>query len=211
MADLIRPEPPDLPEGAFVAAPGLAEWARAAFLTEGGPFWTEEHAHLLEARIVWSWTSAEGRSRGRSVVGEAQLVERRGAQWSKLRDYDRVCGWWREMPDYVDGTDPDFLVTLYAPWAQAASDAGFGAVCDHELFHCGQAEDQWGLPRVSQATGRPAWKIVGHDVEEHVAVVRRWGTRALPDVERMVAAARKPPEIAEADITGACGTCRRAA
>lgn len=207
---LIRPEPPDLPEGVFAAAPELAAWARAAFLEEGAPFWTDEHAHLTEARIVWSWTATEGRSKGRAIVGEAQLVERRGAQWQKLRDYDRISQWWREMPDYEEDTDPDFLITLFSTWCAAAEDASFCALSDHELFHCDQAKDGYGLPRLSQATGRPVWAIKGHDVEEHVAVVRRWGAKAS-GVEELVAAAQRPPEIAAATMSFGCGTCRKAA
>lgn len=210
---LLRPDPPDPPETGerFLAAPDLSEWVRAAFLTESAPFWTDEHAHLVEAHIVWCWTWEEGRARGRQIIGEAQVAEPRGRQWSKLRDYDRIAQWWRAMPDYAEATAPDFVITLYAPWSAAAQDASFGATADHELFHCGQAVDGWGEPRVNASTGRPMWSIIRHDVEEFVAVARRWGVRGLPEVERLVSAARRPPEIAEAVLVAGCGTCARKA
>lgn len=212
---LTRPEPPDLPEESFAPAPELAEWVRAAFLTEGAPFWTDEHRHLNEARIVWCWTTCEGRSKGRQIVGECQLYSPRGRQWAKLRDLWLAREWWREMPGYdpeeYEGGEPDFVITLYAPWAQAAQDASFAAVVDHEMCHASQKKDGYGIPKRNQATGRPEWEIRGHSVEEFTEVVRRWGARALPEVERMVAAARRPPEIAEAQLRIGCGTCRRAA
>ena len=212
---LTRPEPPDLPEDVFTPAPKLAEWARAAFLTPGGPFYTEEHAHLAEARIVFCWTSAEGRSKGRALAGECQLVQARGKQWAKARDLWLVRRWWREMPDYdpdaIDGEDPDFLATFYTPWSRAAADASFCALTDHELFHAAQKRDGYGAPKFNMSTGRPEWEIRGHDIEEFVSVMRRWGVGALPQAERFVAAARRPAEIAEADVLAGCGTCRRAA
>jgi hypothetical protein len=115
------------------------------------------------------------------------------------------------MPDFEAETEPDFLITLFGPWCVTAGDASFGALVDHELYHAGQAEDGYGVPRVHQTTGRPIWAIVGHDVEQFVGVVRRWGAGALPEVERMIAASKRKPEIAAAEIEFACGTCRRVA
>lgn len=211
MSALLRPDPPEgLGEDVFVPAPRLAEWTRRAFIEKDGPFYCEGHSHLLEARIVFCWTSAEGRSRGKAIAGQAQLLDVRGRQWSKLRDYDRLRSWWREMPDYEEETEPDFSVTLYAPYCAAASDAAFCALDDHELFHCGQSKDGYGVPRFNQETGRPDWTIVGHDVEEFVSVVDRWGT-PHPELERLVRAASKPPLIAAAGVAAGCGTCKRIA
>lgn len=205
-----RPQAPELGFNAFEAAPDLAAWARWAYLTPEGPFWTDEHAHLQEANIVWCWSSAEARDRGRPILGECALAAPTGKRWSRLRDYDRICSWWREMPDYEPWTDPDFLITLYAPWCREAPDASFCALTDHELYHGGQLTDEFGIPRYSQETGRPLWTIKGHDVEEHVSVVRRWGAKAS-GVEELVLAANQPPEIALATLEIGCGTCRRAA
>lgn len=213
MTQLRRPAPPAVEQHVeFAAAPGLAAWARAAFLEEDGPFYVDEHAHLAEAWIAWAWAFVPGRTRGRSIIGETQLAAPRGSTWSRLRDAATIAGWWRAMPDAERGADsegPDLLITLYAPWCTAADDGSFGALVDHELCHCGQALDGYGAPRINQTTGRPQYEIRGHDVEEFVGVVRRWGARALPDVERMAAAARKRPEFSAAQIAAGCGTCRR--
>ena len=45
----------------------------------------------------------------------------------------------------------------------------------------------------------------GHDVEEFVGVVRRYG--ASPDVQALVDAANKPAEVGKLNISRACGTC----
>jgi hypothetical protein len=166
-----------------------------------------------EARIVFSWTTTRSRVRGRFVAGEAQLAKPQGGKsWRNLRDAWLLREWWRAMPDYEKGVEgPDFGITLYAPFVAAAAEANFGALQDHELFHCAQARDGYGVPRRSQSDGRPAWEMRGHDVEQFIAVIRRWGIGSDPDAERLVAAARQRPEIAAAKIQeGMCGTCRRA-
>ena len=45
----------------------------------------------------------------------------------------------------------------------------------------------------------------GHDVEEFVGVVRRYGMSE--DVRKLVNAANKNPEISKLDVAHACGTC----
>jgi hypothetical protein len=48
----------------------------------------------------------------------------------------------------------------------------------------------------------------GHDVEEFVDVVRRFGIQAAGEAATdMVIAAAQKPEIAEARLAQACGTC----
>jgi hypothetical protein len=56
--------------------------------------------------------------------------------------------------------------------------------------------------------GKPKIAIQGHDVEEFVGVVRRYGV-GDPDssVARMVKAANAKPEVTESMLVGACGTC----
>ena len=45
----------------------------------------------------------------------------------------------------------------------------------------------------------------GHDVEEFIGVVRRYGASA--DVQELVDAANSPAEVAKINIARACGTC----
>lgn len=57
--------------------------------------------------------------------------------------------------------------------------------------------------------GRPKLRIMGHDVEEFVGVVARYGASA--DVGLLVAAARTAPAVQRLDIARACGCCLKVA
>lgn len=86
-----------------------------------------------------------------------------------------------------------------------AGDAEFCALVEHELYHCGQERDAFGAPKFRQS-GLPAFTMRGHDVEEFVGVVRRYGADAS-GVRDLVEAASHEPTIARASIAQACGTC----
>lgn len=64
----------------------------------------------------------------------------------------------------------------------------------------------FGQPKFRRS-GLPAFAIKGHDVEQFVGVVRRYGADAT-GVREMVDAAKAAPEIANVSIAQACGTCR---
>lgn len=104
------------------------------------------------------------------------------------------------------GDIPDFLVTLDACFCSGASDVEFAHLVEHELYHCAQAMDEFGNPKFNRDTGEPKFAMRGHDVEEFIGVVRRYGPVGQ-GVKDMVAAAQKPPEVAMIDIARACGTC----
>lgn len=57
----------------------------------------------------------------------------------------------------------------------------------------------------SDHSGLPKHYLAGHDVEEFIGVVKRWG--ASEDVKRMVAVAQNPPFVSDLEITKCCGTC----
>ena len=80
------------------------------------------------------------------------------------------------------------------------------ALAEHEMYHCGQERDEFGAPKFRKS-GLPAFAMRGHDVEQFVGVVRRYGAGAA-GVMAMVDAANRPPEIADIRIAQACGTCR---
>ncbi|ASJ61546.1 hypothetical protein SMB554_20520 (plasmid) [Sinorhizobium meliloti] len=81
------------------------------------------------------------------------------------------------------------------------------ALVEHELNHAAQATDAFGAPKFSRSTGRPVFTIRGHDGEEFVGVVRRYGADAA-GIRAIVDAANRPPEIARAQIAHAGGTCQ---
>ena len=96
------------------------------------------------------------------------------------------------------GHIPDFLMTLYAPYMATCDNATFCAVVEHELLHA----------RLKFITrkGKPIWGIIGHDVEEHVNIVERYGVGAAAGRTRdLVLAAKKRPLIAAAQLDWACG------
>jgi hypothetical protein len=79
------------------------------------------------------------------------------------------------------------------------------ALVEHELYHAGHARDEYGLPKFRR-DGSPAFRLRGHDVEEFVGVVRRYGAEAA-GVSALVDAAAGRPEVAAAHIAEACGNC----
>ncbi|WP_202907425.1 putative metallopeptidase [Sinorhizobium meliloti] len=81
------------------------------------------------------------------------------------------------------------------------------ALVQHELCHAVQATDAFGAPKFSRSTGRPVFTIRGHDVEEFVGVVHRYGADA-PGIRAILDAANRPPETTRAPIAHACGTCQ---
>ena len=207
---LIRPRPPerllgtegDLTARPFEPAPELEAWARAAFISEDAELLNEEHAHLREATLGFMWTSVPNARGGNGVVGQAEIPSIQGGKWARARFFQQVEEWF--------GLIPDFMITLDAGFADQADDATFCSLVEHELYHCAQAKDAWGAPRFSKATGRPIFTMRGHDVEEFVGVVARYGVGAAAGrTAALVDAAKRTPIVCDADIAGACGTCRR--
>jgi hypothetical protein len=102
------------------------------------------------------------------------------------------------------GDVPAYIITLAADYCAQCSDADFCALVEHELYHISQATDQYGAPKFTQE-GLPKLEMRGHDVEEFVGVVRRYG--ASPQVQELVDAANNPAEMGKLNISRACGTC----
>lgn len=193
-----RPTPPDLPPlGAFVPAPELDDWARASFIEEGAPLLNYRHEHLREASIGWLWTNYEAKSKGREVLGECRLVSSLQAKWSSGMAHYQLCQWF--------GQEPDFVITISADAALHMDDWAFCALVEHELCHAGQAVDAMGEPRFNQ-DGNPIFSIIGHDVEQFVDVVERYGATAT-GVADMVRVANRGATVGQADIDIICGTC----
>ncbi|KAA2237811.1 hypothetical protein F0L46_08375 [Salinarimonas soli] len=202
-----RPRPPeDLlgAEGAltgrpFRPAPELAAWAHATFIAEDAPLLNEEHEHLRDAAIGFVWTSTGNARHGNTVVGQAEMTTFQGGRWSKGRQIQQLCEWFGELPD--------FLVTIDAGYADQASDAAFCSLVEHELLHCGQERDGFGAPKFRR-DGSPAFALRGHDVEEFVSIVVRYGVGAAAGrTADLVRAAAQAPLIGADELRGACGTC----
>jgi hypothetical protein len=180
----------------FVPAPEVLEWAKATFIEQGGSLCNEDHAHLRDATIAFLWASSGFEKQGRSVLGQCEEVTFRCGPWQKGRQEQQMLRWY--------GIVPDFLITLAADYCSQCSDDEFCALIEHELYHIGHAKDEFGAPKFTREGG-PKLGMRGHDVEEFVGVVRRYG--ASPDVAALVKAASAPPEVARINIARACGTC----
>lgn len=120
-------------------------------------------------------------------------------KWGKARAEEQIIGWF--------GHVPDFIITRDGEYAMSCSDAEFCTLVKHELYHAAQDRDPLGAPKFRKSTGLPVFVLRGHDIEEFVGVVRRYGADAT-HVRAMVDAANKGPEIANVRIAHACGTCQ---
>ncbi|MDP9528510.1 putative metallopeptidase [Pseudomonas protegens] len=177
-------------------APEVWEWLQAEILADTGSIHNEDHAHLLDADIRVMWASSSFEKQGRTVLGQAEQVAFRAGGWQKARMEQQMRDWFGEVPA--------FIITLAADYCAECSDVDFCALVEHELYHIAQAKDQYGVPKFTQA-GLPKLEMRGHDVEEFVGVVRRYG--ASSDVQALVDAANNPAEVGKLNISRACGTC----
>lgn len=182
------------------SAPELLAWLEQIILAAGEPLHNPDHAHLVDVDLAFLWAPGAFEKAGRTVLGRAEQVMFRAGGWQKARQEQRMIEWF--------GGVPAFLITLAADYCTTCSDAEFCALVEHELYHVGHARDPFGVPAFDKE-GRPKLRIVGHDVEEFVGVVARYGPTT--EVRRLSAAARAAQAVSRLDIAKACGCCLRAA
>lgn len=200
-----RPRPPveltefGLTGPAFQADHDAAAWLKSTFVRPASPLHNPDHAHLEHAAFGFLWTNVVNSRKGRRIVGQCEVGQPRGAmgKWPKARAEQQIVNWF--------GCVPDFIITLDAMYAADCADTEFCALVEHELYHAGQDRDQYGAPKFTRE-GRPVFAIRGHDIEEFVGVVRRYGPDAS-GVTPLIEAAKAGPQIAPASIARACGTC----
>jgi hypothetical protein len=201
----MRPFPPEAIFGldgpTFMPASEVGSWVEATFFDPSSPVANPDHEHLAQAHIGFLWTIVENTRKGKRVIGQCEEGKPQGAmgKWSRARAEQQIVEWF--------GSTPDFIITLDADYCRQCGDAEFMALVEHELYHAAQDTDDFGQPKFSKSTGLPVFTVRGHDVEQFVGVVRRYGADAS-GVREMVDAANRPPEIARARIEHACGTCQ---
>lgn len=205
--DARRPMPPERMgerEGGnchptFVPAPEMADWVKANLLAEGAPLFNEEHTHLEFADVAFLWAAEGFTKQMRRVIGQTEEVTFRCGPWQKGRQEQQMVEWFGHVPDY--------LITLDAEFCATCSDLEFCALVEHELYHIGQKRDEFGLPAFTK-DGLPKLGMRGHDVEEFVGVVQRYGIGS-PDgsLAKLVKAAKDGPTVGMTDIAHVCGTC----
>ena len=180
----------------LIPAPEVLEWLQAQVFSIDGELHNEDHAHLIDADVCFLWASSGLGKQGRFVLGQAEQVAFRAGGWQKARMEQQMFDWF--------GRVPAFIITLAADYCAECSDIDFCALVEHECYHIAQAKDAFGAPKFTQE-GLPKLEMRGHDVEEFVGVVRRYG--ASEDVQVLVDAANKPAEVGKLNIARACGTC----
>lgn len=200
----MRPMPPESmfgrygASGRFVPAPGIVSWFQTTFIDDDGPLPNPDHAHLQYARFGALWTTIPNGRQGRTIIGTAEPGDPAViGKWRKARAEQQIEDWF--------GFIPDFILTFDASYASQCSDAEFMALVEHELYHCGQERDEFGAPKFRKS-GTPAFTMRGHDVEEFVGVVRRYGADTS-GIRDLIDAANRPPEVTRAEIAQSCGTC----
>lgn len=201
-----RPKPPDwlidpdYETPVFSPAHDLEQWAREHIIEETGLLYNEDHMHLGTAKIGILWTNILNSPGGRMVGGTAEQCRAEGGIWGTGRMEFQMRGWFGEVPD--------FLITLYAPYAAEAPDASFCSLVEHEMYHCGHKRNRYGDLMFDKRTGNPVYGMRKHTVEEFWQVTQRYGIGASASgVKELIDVASRPPTIAEADIHAVCGTC----
>lgn len=186
-------------EAAFAPAPDVLEWIQSQILDEHGLIHNPDHLHLVGANLQVLWANGGYLRQGRTVIGTAEEVTFRCSAWQKGRQEQQMREWFGEVPD--------FLITLDATYASVCSDSDWCALVEHELYHLSHKKNEYGAPAFTKE-GAPKITIQGHDVEEFIGVVRRYGI-GNPDgaIAKLAAAARGIPEVSRSALAGACGTC----
>lgn len=209
--DQIRPFPPtdfidqiDEEEAIrIVPASDLKNWVVANFLTLGGPLHNPDHDHLAEMLhdnegfLASAWASTAYTRTKRMVLGQCEKVMFQQGGWKKARQEQQMRDWFGFVPIY--------LITIDASFCEKANDNEFCALFEHELYHIGVERDSDGEIIYSDHTGLPKHYLAGHDVEEFIGVVKRWG--ANDSVKRLVEVAKNPPFVSDLDISKCCGNC----
>ncbi|MFU2151839.1 putative metallopeptidase [Klebsiella aerogenes] len=186
-----------LPYTRLIPASEVSEWVNRQIFSDTSNIHNPDHIHLLDADIAFMWASGAFEKKGRYVLGQCEQVMMRAGGWQKARMEQQMHEWF--------GRIPKFIITLAADYCSQCSDLEFCALVEHELYHIAQATDDFGAPKFNKETGMPVLTLRGHDVEEFVGVVRRYG--ASNDVQELVDAANRPAEVAHLDVARACGTC----
>jgi hypothetical protein len=183
----------------YIPAPEVLSWVKSEILDEGGKLHNPEHKHLEFADVRFLWAGEAYEKQMRRIIGQTEEMIIRAGKWQKGRQEQQMVEWFGAMPEY--------LITLDANYCANCTDIEFCALVEHELYHIGQQKDEFGAPAFTR-DGIPKLAMRGHDVEEFIGVVKRYGI-GHPEgaIARLVKAANGAPEVGRLNIAQACGTC----
>lgn len=143
------------------------------------------HQHLDDVRIEYVFRSKAAKSKGKEVWGTARKVTGLNAYLAQGLAHD-------ELP-LGDDVDDLFAIEIAEDVWSKLNDKQRRALVDHELCHCTVDVDD---------EGRVILGVVGHDLEEFVAIVERHGLWR-EDVESFTQAAWEAQELPLGDSTSA--------
>jgi hypothetical protein len=196
------PVPTDMrsPGGIFRPAHELWDWMREVFIVEGSPLYNYEHEHLQNANLGIQWTNVPLERHGQTVAALTETATVQGNTWARARYQQQVLEWFGPL-------NIPFTITFCGPIVQQMSDAQFCALCEHELMHVGVKLDKDGEP-AEDDEGNLKLKMRGHDVEEFVSIVERYGAgNSAGKTAELVRVAQLPPLVEAIDIRRCCGNC----
>jgi hypothetical protein len=119
------------------------------------------HAHLIDARILYLFTTQQRKKCDRARLASAQKFSDLQRYLSSLHFADG-----REASIF---TGADFLMLVGRVEWEDLTTAQRRALVDHELSHMGRVE------KITDTGVEGRWAILGHDLEEFAAVIQRHG------------------------------------
>lgn len=211
---VITPKPPEwmvqTKKDLFVPAPEVRDFAREYLLNDESELFNEDHWHLRQANIGYLWTNQTCEQKQKRVAGMAALPTIQGNKWMKSIFSQQLESWfgaWFPGGEVGAELDLDFIIILDAMLVWEYKPLQFCGLLDHELYHCAHKKDSYGELAFDDETGLPKLALQGHDTEQFIGVVRRYGMDAA-NVRELVEAANRPPLFSEQDIQQiVCGTC----
>ena len=111
------------------------------------PLIQDHRSDLVEARILTMWRRGPWTSQNRETWAKAKKVS--------------------QETETLIGAKADFIITVSEDVWEQLDDKQRMALIDHELCHCLRGDDD--------KYGNPKWEMVGHDIEEFFAVIKRHG------------------------------------
>jgi hypothetical protein len=168
------------------------------FIDEDGPLHNPEHEHLDKATIGFAWAPEENSRNMRRILGQTELMPPMAmGKWQRGRAIAQMADWFGEpprLPHHDRQSSPPASTTP----ASAPSSSTSSTIAPRR-------RTRFGHPKFHRDTGEPMWGIRGHDVEEFVGVVARYGTEATGTTDLVKAGAARRWSRWRRRL--ACGTC----
>lgn len=101
---MVVPTPPKTlfePSNDFAPSEALEGWARGMFITEDAELFNPAHSHLQFATLGFLWATCENVTKGRRILGMAEIFNARCNKWKKGRQEQQLRRWFDVVPDFI--------------------------------------------------------------------------------------------------------------